>query len=108
LLFFVRLFLTIDTNKDEFVEKKELDLMLAVTFVEGRSNSWQGMAHQIMEEYDVDHDNKITYEEFLGGLKKWCGELKKGKPEQVRISYVISMSFFFFFFFFFVIFCFFV
>ena len=86
LLCFLRLFETIDNNKDGLVEIKELRLVLAVAFVEGEGNQGEMSSNQIMEEYDVNHDEKITLDEFLNGLRKWSTELNQEKLNRVSFS----------------------
>ena len=85
---FLRLFETIDNNGDGLVERKELRLVLAVAFVEGEGNQSAEMSsNQIMEEYDVNHDEKITFDEFLNGLQKWSIELNQEKLNRVSFSF---------------------
>ena len=58
--------------------------MLAVTFVEVKDNQLaETLSNQIMEEYDVNHDEKITLDEFLNGLRKWSIEMNQEKSNQV-------------------------
>ena len=87
LLCFLRLFETIDNNKDGQLERNELRFILAVSFVEGKDNQLAEMlSNQIMEEYDVNHDEKITLDEFLNGLRKWSTELNQEKLNRVSFS----------------------
>ena len=65
------------------MERKELRLALAVAFVGGDGNQAEMSSNQIMEEYDVNHDEKITLDEFLNGLQKWNMELNQEKSNQV-------------------------
>ena len=81
---FFRLFATIDKNKDGLLEKKELDLILAVTMVDGQENKMAKMVDQIMQEYDVDHDDMLTLDEFLNGLRKWCKELNLHRQSSIK------------------------
>jgi Ca2+-binding EF-hand superfamily protein len=80
------LFATIDKNNDGLLEKKELDLILAVTAVGGQENNMAKMVDQIMQEYDVDHDDMLTLDEFLNGLRKWCKELKLHRQSSMKAS----------------------
>ena len=89
LLCFLRLFETIDNNKDGQLERNELRFILAVSFVEGKDNQLAEMlSNQIMEEYDVNHDEKITLDEFLNGLRKWSTELNQEKLN--RVSFIFK------------------
>ena len=70
--------------------------MLAVTLVEVKDNQLAEMSlNQIMEEYDVNHDEKITLDEFLNGLQKWNMELNQEKLNQVSFTFKSFFSFVF-------------
>ena len=92
---FLRLFDTIDENKDKQVERKELRLALAVAFVGGDGNQAEMSSNQIMEEYDVNHDEQITLDEFLNGLRKWSIEMNQEKLNQVSFTFKSFFSFVF-------------
>ena len=70
------------------MERKELRLVLAIASVEGKDNQLaEILSNQIMEEYDVNHDEKITFDEFLNGLQKWSIELNQEKLNRVSFSF---------------------
>ena len=88
LSYFLRLFDTIDNNGDGLLERKELRLVLAIASVEGKDNQLaEILSNQIMEEYDVNHDEKITLDEFLNGLRKWSTDLNEEKLNRVSFSF---------------------
>lgn len=69
-----KLFHSIDLDKDGALTKKEAALLLRATLV--GEDLDDEMLNHFMQEYDSDHDNQISLEEFISGMRKWCKELK--------------------------------
>ncbi|KAL2483574.1 sodium/calcium exchanger family protein/calcium-binding EF hand family protein [Forsythia ovata] len=71
-----RLFEETDHDGDKFISQSELkEFLQEIRFREMVSDK-DSVTEDIMKEFDVDDDKKITMDEFVNGMTKWVDESK--------------------------------
>ncbi|KAJ4726400.1 putative Sodium/calcium exchanger family protein / calcium-binding EF hand family protein [Melia azedarach] len=71
-----RLFEEIDQDGDDMISPSELrELLLEVKFDRMHIDKEKAIA-EVIKEFDIDSDQKITKDEFVNGLAKWLDEAK--------------------------------
>ncbi|KAK9265349.1 hypothetical protein L1049_027218 [Liquidambar formosana] len=72
-----RLFEEIDQDGDDFISPSELkELLLQIKFRKSHADKDKAMA-EVLKQFDMDGDRKITKEEFVDGLTRWLDETKQ-------------------------------
>lgn len=73
---FVRLFVAKDRDGDKMMTFTEIRQLLDEIKMRTPDEDKDDVAAQIMKEFDVDNDEKITMEEFINGMRKWLDDTK--------------------------------
>ncbi|KAK6230676.1 hypothetical protein QUC31_002194 [Theobroma cacao] len=77
-----RLFEEIDRDGDDYISSSELkELLLEVKFTRSHINKEKAI-EEVMKEFDLDGDQKITKDEFVNGFTKWLDEAKKAMDKR--------------------------
>ncbi|KAK9269651.1 hypothetical protein L1049_001429 [Liquidambar formosana] len=72
-----RLFEEIDRDGDDFISPSELkELLLQIKFRKSDADKDKAMA-EVLKQFDMDGDRKITKEEFVDAITRWLDETKQ-------------------------------
>ncbi|KAF8025850.1 hypothetical protein BT93_F2629 [Corymbia citriodora subsp. variegata] len=66
-----KLFTTIDTDNDEHLTESELKAFVVGIHFEDINLDESDAVEKIMTAFDTSHDNRISNEEFIRGIRKW-------------------------------------
>ncbi|BFG29106.1 hypothetical protein CerSpe_153800 [Prunus speciosa] len=71
-----RLFEEVDEDGDNYISLSEVkELLHEIKFISTEDDKDKGTA-EVMKQFDLDHDGKITKDEFINGFTKWIDEIK--------------------------------
>ncbi|XVF18740.1 hypothetical protein REPUB_Repub11eG0049100 [Reevesia pubescens] len=77
-----RLFEEIDQDRNDYISPSELkELLLEVNFPRSNTNKEKAI-EEVLNEFDLDGDQKITKDEFVNGFTKWLDEAKKAMDKK--------------------------
>lgn len=76
ILHIFRLFLARDHNGDRVITYAELREFLEEIQFRKLNADMDTTTGEIMKEFDINHDDKITLNEFVDGMKKWLDDTK--------------------------------
>ncbi|XP_022733180.1 sodium/calcium exchanger NCL2-like isoform X1 [Durio zibethinus] len=77
-----RLFEELDQDGNDYISPSELkELLLEVKFTRSHINKEKAI-EDVMKEFDLDGDQKITKDEFINGFTKWLDEAKKAMDKR--------------------------
>ncbi|KAL3736152.1 hypothetical protein ACJRO7_025148 [Eucalyptus globulus] len=79
-----KIFKTIDTNNDDHLTASELKaFVIGIRFEEIDLDASD--ADKIMAAFDTSHDNRLSYDEFRKGIKKWLKKaVRSGKGSNLK------------------------
>ncbi|OMO92399.1 Calcium-binding EF-hand [Corchorus olitorius] len=82
-----RIFEEIDQDGDEFISSSELrELLLEVKFTRSQINKEKAVEDVMMNDFDINGDQKITKDEFVNGFMKWLDVGKKAAVDKKYYS----------------------
>ncbi|PQP98195.1 uncharacterized protein Pyn_30670 [Prunus yedoensis var. nudiflora] len=81
-----RLFEEVDEDGDNYISLSEVkELLLEIKFISTEDDKDKGTA-EVMKQFDLDHDGKLTKDEFINGFTKWIDEVKAVHKQSTQRS----------------------
>ncbi|CAB4277405.1 unnamed protein product [Prunus armeniaca] len=81
-----RLFEEVDEDGDNYISLSEVkELLLEIKFISTEDDKDKGTA-EVMKQFDLDRDGKITKDEFINGFTKWIDEVKAVHEQHTQRS----------------------
>ncbi|XP_020418501.1 uncharacterized protein LOC18778993 isoform X2 [Prunus persica] len=81
-----RLFEEVDEDGDNYISLSEVkELLLEIKFISTEDDKDKGTA-EVMKQFDLDRDGKITKDEFINGFTKWIDEVKAVHKQHTQRS----------------------
>lgn len=81
----VRLFDERDEDRDKVISFHELKQFLKeIKFRQAASSDDEATTAQMMADFDVDSDDKITMDEFVTGMTKWLDDTKDAMSKRLH------------------------
>ncbi|XVE50149.1 hypothetical protein DITRI_Ditri01bG0138700 [Diplodiscus trichospermus] len=77
-----RLFEELDQDGDDYIAPSELKELLLEVKLTGSHINKEKAIEDVMKEFDLDGDQKITKDEFVNGFSKWLEEAKKAMDKR--------------------------
>lgn len=81
-----RLFEEVDEDGDNYLSLSEVkEILLGIKFISTEDDKDKETA-EVMKQFDLDHDGKITKDEFINGFTKWIDEINAVHKQNTQRS----------------------